>query len=93
VKQAAASIASRFLCRAEAGMRLLCLPALEGDKQIGRIDMKADGKGGSLDVKRLWLEPGVRPSTGRLDLLDAELQRIARFSGVEKVAYLDGWRA
>ncbi|NMN72134.1 hypothetical protein AF71_00039730 [Rhizobium sp. 57MFTsu3.2] len=55
--------------------------------------MKADGRGGSLDVKRLWLEPGVRPSTGRLDRLDAELQRIARFSGVEKVAYLDGWRA
>jgi uncharacterized protein YcaQ len=55
--------------------------------------MKADGRGGSLDVNRLWLEPGVRPSTGRLDRLDAELQRIARFSGVEKVAYLDGWRA
>ena len=67
-------------------------PLLEGDRMIGRIDMKADRKAGKLDVKRLWLEPGVRPSAGRLDKLDAELQRLARFTGVEAVNYLDGWR-
>jgi uncharacterized protein YcaQ len=67
-------------------------PLLEGDRLIGRIDMKADRKRGTLDVKRLWLEPGVRPSTGRLEKLDAELQRLARFTGVERVDYLEGWR-
>jgi uncharacterized protein len=67
-------------------------PLLEGDRLIGRIDMKADRKAGSLDVRRLWLEPGVRPSAGRLDRLGAELERIARFTGVERVVYLDGWR-
>ncbi|WP_431321585.1 winged helix-turn-helix domain-containing protein [Rhizobium sp. YTU87027] len=68
-------------------------PLLEGDKLIGRIDMKADRKGGTLDVKRLWLEPGVKAAAGRLERLHAELERLARFSGVEKVTYLDGWRA
>jgi len=67
-------------------------PLLEGDRLIGRIDMKADRKVGTLDVKRLWLEPGVKPSAGRLERLEAELERVARFTGVEKVVFLEGWR-
>ncbi|MBZ9789429.1 winged helix-turn-helix domain-containing protein [Rhizobium sp. 3T7] len=66
-------------------------PLLEGDKLIGRIDMKADRKGGTLDVKRLWLEPGVKAAAGRLERLDAELERVAKFAGLEKVVLLDGW--
>jgi uncharacterized protein YcaQ len=66
-------------------------PLLEADRLIGRIDMKADRKGGTLDVKRLWLEPGVRPSSGRLAKLDAELNRLAKFTGVDTIRYLDGW--
>jgi uncharacterized protein YcaQ len=54
-------------------------PLLEGDRLIGRIDMKADRKAGSLDVKRLWLEPGVKPSAGRSKGSMAELDRVARF--------------
>jgi len=67
-------------------------PLLEGDRVIGRIDMKADRKRSTLDVRRLWLEPGVRASGGRLEKLDAELVRLARFTGVESVNYLEGWR-
>ncbi|MBW9089217.1 YcaQ family DNA glycosylase [Rhizobium wenxiniae] len=67
-------------------------PLLEGDRMIGRIDMKADRKAGVLDVKRLWLEKGVRASAGRLEKLDAELQRVGRFAGVEKVVYQPDWR-
>lgn len=67
-------------------------PLMEGDRMIGRIDMKADRKAGSLEVRRLWLEKGVRPSAGRLEKLDAELQRVARFVGVERIGYLQGWR-
>ncbi len=36
-------------------------PLLEGDRMIGRIDMKADRKRGSLDVRRLWLERASNP--------------------------------
>lgn len=67
-------------------------PLLEKDQMIGRIDMKADRKRGTLDVKRLWLEPGIRGSAGRFDKLDAELKRLARFTGVESVNYLEGWK-
>ena len=67
-------------------------PLMESDRLIGRIDMKADRKRQTLDVKRLWLEPGVKASAGRLEKLDAELNRLARFTGVERVAYLEGWR-
>lgn len=67
-------------------------PLIEGDRMIGRIDMKADRKAGSVDVRRLWLEPGVRASNGRLEKLEAELTRVAKFAGVERVNYLAGWR-
>jgi uncharacterized protein YcaQ len=67
-------------------------PLLEGDRLVGRIDMKADRKAGKLDVRRIWLEPGVKPSAGRLERLMAELERLARFTGVDKVVLLDGWQ-
>ncbi len=66
-------------------------PLLESDRLIGRIDMKADRKAGILDVKRLWLEKGVKPSAGRLERLEAELARLAKFAGVERVDYREGW--
>ncbi|AWI56236.1 winged helix-turn-helix domain-containing protein [Sinorhizobium fredii] len=68
-------------------------PLLEGDRLIGRIDMKADRKRGSLEVRRLWLEQGVKPSSGRIDRVMAELDRIARFAGVGDVNLLEGWNA
>ena len=68
-------------------------PLLESDRLIGRIDMKADRKAGILDVKRLWLEKGVKPSAGRLEKLEAELVRLAKFAGVERVVLRDGWQS
>ena len=66
-------------------------PLLEGDRMIGRIDMRADRKAGTLNVARLWLEPKVRASAGRMQKLEAELSRIARFAGVSDIVYADGW--
>lgn len=66
-------------------------PLLEGDRMIGRIDMRADRKAGTLNVAKLWLEPKVRASTGRMQKLEAELGRIARFAGVGEIVYADGW--
>lgn len=67
-------------------------PLLEGDKMVGRIDMKTDRPNGVLNVTRLWLEPGVAASKGRLARLDAELNRMARFAGCDRVAYGPDWR-
>lgn len=68
-------------------------PLLEGDRMIGRIDMKADRKAGVLNVARLWLEPKIRASAGRLARLEAELGRVARFAGVSQIVYADDWNA
>ncbi len=65
-------------------------PLLEGDRLIGRIDMRAHRKNQSLDVKRLWLEPRVKLSNARKTRLDAELVRQARLGGVNDVIWLDG---
>jgi uncharacterized protein YcaQ len=67
-------------------------PLLEGDRLVGRIDMKANRKAGTLEVKRLWWEAGVRTSVARSARLEAELLRIARFAGVERVLWLEGAR-
>ncbi|OQP83894.1 hypothetical protein BTR14_21375 [Rhizobium rhizosphaerae] len=65
-------------------------PLLEGDRLVGRIDMKANRKQGALEVKKLWWEPGLRASAGRHERLEAELARLARFSGLERVIWLAG---
>lgn len=60
-------------------------PLLEGDRLVGRVDMKAARGEGALDVTALWLEPGVRASHGRLRRLEAELERVRRFVGLQVV--------
>ena len=60
-------------------------PLLEGNRLVGRIDMKHDRDTGVLGVKGLWWEDKVWPSKGRLARLDAELERIRRFTGAESL--------
>ena len=62
-------------------------PLLEGDRLIGRIDMKANAASGALEVQALWLEPRVRPARQRMDRLEAELDRIRRFVGADSISY------
>ena len=62
-------------------------PLLEGERLIGRIDMKADRQGATLDVKSLWLEPGLRLTRGRQRRLEAELDRVRRFIGADTVRF------
>lgn len=66
-------------------------PLLEGDRLIGRIDMKADRAEGVLRVAMLWPEPGVRFGKARLARLEAELTRVARFAGCAEVTFASGW--
>jgi uncharacterized protein YcaQ len=66
-------------------------PLLEADRLIGRVDMKAARDAGVLDVTAVWLEPGVRASRGRLCRLEAELERVRRFVGLDAVRFGDGF--
>lgn len=62
-------------------------PLLEGDRFVGRIDLKADRKAGTLIVQNFWPEPGIRWSDTRTHKLHAELDRLARFVSVEDVVW------
>ncbi|MEZ5858646.1 MAG: crosslink repair DNA glycosylase YcaQ family protein [Geminicoccaceae bacterium] len=62
-------------------------PLLEGDRFVGRIDMRAERGTGTLAVRRLWWEPGIRATRGRLGRLEAELARVARFAGCDRVRF------
>ena len=66
-------------------------PLLEGDRLVGRIDMKRRAETGTLAVRALWPERGIRFGKGRLARLDSELARMARFAGCDTVTFEDGW--
>ena len=66
-------------------------PILEGDRLIGRIDMKHEREGACLRVKGLWLEPKVKLSRARLARLEAELERQRRFTDATCVIFEDGY--
>lgn len=66
-------------------------PVLEGDRLIGRVDCKAFRDASVLRVKAFWPEAGVRMGAGRLGRFDAEVGRLARFAGCDRVQFLDGW--
>jgi uncharacterized protein YcaQ len=65
-------------------------PLLEGARFLGRIDMTCAHQDGALRVKGLWLEPGLALTRKRQDGLAAELERLSKFAGAERVAYDDG---
>ena len=66
-------------------------PVLEGARLIGRVDAKAYKSERILRVKAFWPEAGVAMGVGRKQRLDAELQRLAQFSGCDTVEFLPGW--
>jgi len=63
-------------------------PLLEGARLVGRIEVKADRSKNELRLLNLWPEPGVRWTKARCAKLDAELIRLARLAGVEKVSHI-----
>jgi uncharacterized protein YcaQ len=61
------------------------LPMLEGDRFIGRIDLKCVRQQRTLEVKGLWLEPGVRRTKRRERLIRAELERYRVFVDADTI--------
>ncbi len=64
-------------------------PVLEGDRLIGRIDMRRDSA--CLKVDGFWAEPGIAMGKGRMERLRSELERIARLGGCGTVQFASGW--
>ncbi|MFY2824252.1 winged helix-turn-helix domain-containing protein [Ruegeria sp. MALMAid1280] len=66
-------------------------PLLEGDRLIGRIDMKGQRDRGVLHVSSLWPERSVRWSEARTRRLQSELDRVRRFAGLDDVEFSIDW--
>lgn len=64
---------------------------LDGERLVGRIDMKADRANDALAVAALWMERGCRLTPARQRRLEAELDRQRRFSGLKSVSFADGY--
>lgn len=65
------------------------LPVLWGAEFIGRIEAAADKKTGTLEVKNIWLEPGVRRTKKLRAALDRTLLRFAKFNDCAAVEMCD----
>ncbi len=63
-------------------------PLLEGDRFVGRIEVKGDRARETITVLAFWPEPGVKWSASRRDKLDAELARFARLAEVRDVNWV-----
>lgn len=63
-------------------------PILEGDRFVGRIEVKADRKASSLNVINFWPEPSIKWPAARRDKLRAELDRMRRFVGLDSVVWV-----
>lgn len=61
------------------------LPVLWGERFIGRIETAADRKTGTLSVKHIWYEPGVRQTKKLQAAMERTLRRFAGFNDCSKV--------
>ncbi len=62
-------------------------PLLEGDRFVGRMELKANREESTLTVTGIWSEPKVMWTPKRRAKLDAELARFARLAGLASI----GW--
>lgn len=64
------------------------LPMLCGQRLIGRIEAAADRKSGTLQVKNLWYEPGVRRTKKLAAMLERSVRRLAAFNDCSAVQFM-----
>ena len=61
------------------------LPMVCGQNLIGRMEAIADRKADTLVVRNVWYEPGVRQTKKLGGMLDASINRLARFNECSQV--------
>ncbi|RBI69963.1 winged helix-turn-helix domain-containing protein [Roseovarius sp. TE539] len=76
-----------FVPRAKRHWGYYVYPLLEGDRFVGRCELKADRAAGWLAVTGFWPEHGVKWGPRRFAGLDADLRRLARLAGVSETRW------
>ena len=66
-------------------------PLLDGERMIGRLEMKAERAEDALVVSAVWPEPGVEFGKNRMGRLERALERARRLAGLSDVRFRDGW--
>ncbi|MDP6986459.1 MAG: crosslink repair DNA glycosylase YcaQ family protein [Phycisphaerales bacterium] len=61
------------------------LPILQGDRLIGRVDLKTDRSRDRLLIKGIWWEPSIKPTAALRRILNEELKSLANFVGVSSL--------
>ncbi len=66
-------------------------PLMDGERMIGRLDMKAERGQDALVVRALWPEPGVKFGNGRMTRLESALERVRKLVELSSLRFQDGW--
>ncbi|MEP3346278.1 MAG: crosslink repair DNA glycosylase YcaQ family protein [Litoreibacter sp.] len=66
-------------------------PVLEGERLIGRIDMKADRARDTMTVRAFWPEDGVRMGAGRVKSLITAIERTTKLADVTELEFATDW--
>jgi uncharacterized protein YcaQ len=80
-----------FVPEAQRRFGYYVFPVLEGARIIGRLDARARRDAGALHVRAFWPERSTAMGAGRLSRLEAELDRLARFAGLDRVTRDADW--
>ncbi|MGB5865101.1 MAG: crosslink repair DNA glycosylase YcaQ family protein [Sulfitobacter sp.] len=66
-------------------------PLLQGERIVGRVDMKAFRADDTLRIRAVWPEKGVAWGKARIAAFEAELDRIKRLASVSKIEFEPDW--
>jgi uncharacterized protein YcaQ len=58
---------------------------LEGDRIVGKADPKFDRASGTLAVRKVWWEPGIKPTRARLRDFEDGVQKLAGWVGATAI--------
>ena len=61
------------------------MPVLEGDRVVAKADPKFDRAVGTLRVRKVWWEPGVKVTRTRVVAFERGVERLAGWIGAERV--------
>jgi hypothetical protein len=66
------------------------MPILQGDRFVGKADPKFDRSSGTLQIKKVWWEPGVRQTKSRAKGFHRAVEELAQWIGATNVAVARG---